>query len=235
MSPETREFLDRLRDAEDPTSEDQRRVLAGVRAALVAGAAGSVGTTASNASAAAAKVQLPWSLASGLKWVGTIALVGALGWVGGLLPFPTEVPKGPNFAAPPPAQPFKAAPAAQLPSASAPSALPPPKPLESSEPQKRMAPGKPLQVESLREEIELLAEVTAALDRGDGAAALARLDGHVTGDRQLLAERQAARIRALCLLGRAGEARAAAGAFLRAHPMSIQRAGIERSCAGSGE
>jgi hypothetical protein len=234
MSPETRAFLDGVRDADDPTGEDQRRVLSAVRAALATGAAGAVATTASNASAAAAKAQLPWGLMPGIKLAGVIAAVAAVSWVAGFLPLPSEQPKALDSGETPPTQQVPAAQEAQRPSASAPSP-PLPVPRASTEPQKRLAPSKPQQVASLREEIELLAAVTRALDGGDGAAALARLDGHVTGDRQFLAERQAARIRALCLLGRAGEARAAAFAFLRAHPTSVQREGIERSCAGSGE
>ena len=85
----------------------------------------------------------------------------------------------------------------------------------------------------MREEIALLADVQAALERGDGAKALTRLDGHVTTDRQLLAERSAARILALCLLGRDTEARRAALVFMHAHPASVQRTAVERSCAGT--
>jgi hypothetical protein len=233
MSPETRVFLDGVREAEDPSAEDQRRVLSGVRAALAAGAAGTVGTTVSNGSAAGAKAQLPWSLVTGLKLTGVIAGVAAVGWAAGLLPFSSDTPASPGSAAAPLPRP-PAAQEAQRPSASPPP-LPAPASVVSTEPLKRAAPRKPLQVPSLREEIELLAEVTRALDRGDGAAALRRLDGHVSADRQLLAERQAARIKALCLLGRGREARAAAVEFLRAHPTSVQREGIERSCAGFGK
>jgi hypothetical protein len=233
MSPETRVFLDGVRDAEDPSAEDQRRVLSGVRAALAAGAAGAAGTTVSNASAAGAKAQLPWSLVGGLRLAGVMAGVAAVGWAAGILPLSSDTSKAPDTAATPPARP-PSAPELQHPVTSA---SPPPTPTSvvSSEPRKRATRGKPLQVASLREEIELLAEVTRALDRGDGAAALARLDGHVSADRQLLAERQAARIKALCLLGRGREARVAAVDFLRAHPTSVQREGIERSCAGSGK
>src|SRR5688500_2206099 len=102
MSPETRAFLDRLRHAEDPTAEDQRRVLSGVRAAIVAGAAAGVGTIAPNASAAGAKSQLPWALSPVLKLAGGIAAVAAVSWVGGFLPFPSEEPKAPHSAVTPP-------------------------------------------------------------------------------------------------------------------------------------
>lgn len=71
----------------------------------------------------------------------------------------------------------------------------------------------------------------AALARGDGAAALRQLDQHVTNDRRLLAERRAARVLALCSLGRTSEAVQAMEVFLREHPASVQRSAVERSCA----
>ena len=87
--------------------------------------------------------------------------------------------------------------------------------------------------DTLRGEIELLEDVRSALERGDGGRALQRLDAHVTGDRQLLAERRAARILALCQLGRIDEARRDAASLLRDEPASLQRAAVERSCAGA--
>ena len=87
--------------------------------------------------------------------------------------------------------------------------------------------------DTLRGEIELLEDVRSALERGDGGRALQRLDAHVTGDRQLLAERRAARILALSQLGRIDEARRDAASLLRDEPASLQRAAVERSCAGA--
>jgi hypothetical protein len=86
---------------------------------------------------------------------------------------------------------------------------------------------------ALRVEIALLERVQGALRRGDAAAALRELDAHHTADRVLLAERQAARILALCLLGERVEARRAAQLFESQHPDSPQRAAIESSCANS--
>ena len=70
-----------------------------------------------------------------------------------------------------------------------------------------------------------------ALRQGDGEAALRALDTHTTDDRILLAERSAARILALCSVGRVAEARRAAARFRRDHPESVQRDAIARSCA----
>lgn len=83
---------------------------------------------------------------------------------------------------------------------------------------------------SLHDELALLAEVQASLKRGDGDAALRRLDAHATTDQQLLAERDAARVLALCAAGRATEARAAADAFLLGHPSSPQRTAVADAC-----
>jgi hypothetical protein len=84
---------------------------------------------------------------------------------------------------------------------------------------------------SLRAELDLLREAQGALDRADGDAALRALDAHPSESGQLLAERQAARVLALCLLGRTAEARDAAARFLKVYPTSVHRHAIERSCA----
>jgi hypothetical protein len=73
--------------------------------------------------------------------------------------------------------------------------------------------------------------VQAALKRADGAAALRELDAHDPTDRGWLPERRAARILALCMLGRVAEARQAAAQFAEQHPDSVQREAIARSCA----
>jgi RNA polymerase sigma-70 factor (ECF subfamily) len=86
---------------------------------------------------------------------------------------------------------------------------------------------------SLRAEIALLAEVQRALERSDGMTALGLLERHVTSDRQLAAERAAARIRALCAVGRVDEARRRAVEFVRAYPASVQRPAVEGSCAAT--
>jgi hypothetical protein len=86
-------------------------------------------------------------------------------------------------------------------------------------------------VATLRRELELLGRVQTALQRGDGVTALRELDTHTTRDRRLLAEREAARIVALCLLGRVAEARHAAERFGKQHPGSVQHEAIATSCA----
>jgi hypothetical protein len=226
MSPETRAFLDGVRHADDPAPEDERRVLAAVHAAVAAGVVvvGSVGVSK------VAKVTTFFGL-SALKLGGMLVAIGALSWTLGWAlsardtpPARVMTPSGRAVSGPAPIATI----ARPVASAREEQEKPPARLRASSEPVVRdPSPA------SLREEIALLAEVRAALARGDGATALARLDAHVTTDRQLRAERRAARILALCAVGRADEARRAASEFLRNEPNSLQRAAIERSCAGT--
>jgi hypothetical protein len=67
---------------------------------------------------------------------------------------------------------------------------------------------------------------------GDAARALALLEEQSAGGAQLREERAAARILALCQLGRADEARAAAAAFLAERPSSPLTDRVRASCAG---
>jgi len=85
-------------------------------------------------------------------------------------------------------------------------------------------------------EIVLLRDARAALRRGDAASALALLDVH---DRRFPAgalgeDCSAARIHALCALGRVDEVRVLAAQFVAAHPVSPHAAMVRASCsAGS--
>ena len=226
MSPEARAFLDSVRSAEDPTPADERRVLAAVRATV---AFGLVTNTALGASKTATPVGFSGVLGIkvGVALLGVVAATALVSFAPSFLdrdrptlhqpvaPSPgraavTEAPAPPTSAA------VRANPAGT------------PAPSASEQGFARPAPNRV----SLRDEIAVLSDVRAAIERGDGAAALQRLDEHVTDDRQLLAERSAARILALCSLGRSEEAGRAAAAFRREHPRSIQRTAVERSCAG---
>ena len=236
MSPETRSFLAEIRHAEDPTAADERRVLAALQAALVAGSVTGAGVAASKATKL-----FGVSGASGLKLVGALVSVGTAVWLASSVPFRSDA-RDPAAARRLTAHSPLAPPAAAVTSASAapavsttaspqPSALP----VRAEARSRGPSPAEPRSsAPSVREEIQLLADVRAALARGDGAAALRRLDEHVTADRQFSAERSAARILALCSLGRVAEARRAADAFLRDHPRSVQRTAVERSCVSRG-
>jgi hypothetical protein len=87
--------------------------------------------------------------------------------------------------------------------------------------------------DSVVEEAALLHAARGALAGGDARAALALLDEH--GARfpkgALIAERQAARVFALCALGWSTEARRAASAFLAQNPRSPLAARVRNACA----
>jgi hypothetical protein len=119
--------------------------------------------------------------------------------------------------------------AAPAPSATAPDTAPAARETRAAPARASAAPGRP---PSLRAELALLSQVQAALQRGEGGEALRLLDEHRTSDRQLHAERAAARVLALCAAGKTEEARSAAAAFTRQHPGSVQASAVARSCAG---
>ncbi len=84
-------------------------------------------------------------------------------------------------------------------------------------------------------EVRLLGEAQAAIRSGDAPGALALLDGyeHRFPKGALGEERDAARIAALCALGRVAEAREATERFLRAAPLSPLGGPIRASCGAS--
>jgi RNA polymerase sigma-70 factor (ECF subfamily) len=238
MSPETRAFLDAVRAADDPTPDDERRVLTAVRATIATGAT-------LGAAIAVSKTAKLFSggIASGLKLGGLLVGLGVTAWIAST----TLSTRGLESPAKPAAtqhaedaQVPRVMPRAPLPRSadeapevarSHPATPPSPKPDAPSSTATR-AGATSSAPPSLRDEIALLADVKTALDRGDGATALKRLDERPSVDRRLLAERKAARVLALCLLGRTREAEQSARAFFREHPSSVQRTAIERSCAG---
>lgn len=235
MTPDTRAFLDEVRRAEDPSAEDEARVLAAVRTTVTVGAA-------AGAAVGVSKLGKLWALlvAPSVK-IGVLAIgvSGAALGVGASL--------SSSEGAPPPPQPQGqvAAVAASVPVASARVATeapppkqpevepPPPEPAVVVKPPPRAAASAPPEVASLRRELEHLAAVQRALQQGDAEKALKQLDEHETSDAQLLAERRAARVLALCAAGRVQQARRARSEFLAAHPASPQRAAVEGACVTS--
>lgn len=227
MKPETRAFLDSIRSSEDPTAEDERRVLAAVRVSLATGATFGVGLGASKASKALNVAGIP-----GAK-LAILALCAAAATGDGrsarLHVAPIATLSDPILAAS--ANELSAEGGNEGPTAP-PSNSVKLRPLTGGA-RKPVTPkpavhGKP--IPSLRAEIQLLKGVQRALRGGNAGRALAMLDRHQTNDRQLAAERDAARIRALCALGRIDEARRAAAALTKAHPQSVQVAAL-KSCA----
>jgi len=225
MRRETHAFLELVRDAEDPTRADEQRVQRALQAAIAAPLSVHADELASFQTSAGGSAKL-----GGLGAKLHLVMVCALGVSvaadtseparhvpePALAPLtaPARGPDPPEMPAPPLLD-------------EAPSRAPRPAPL----------PARPARTPSegrggtLRRELELLRSVQSALKRGDGQAALRELDAHRTADRELLAERQAARILALCLLGRVAEARRGAREFSIRHPESLQHEAIMSSCA----
>ncbi|AKU98616.1 hypothetical protein AKJ09_05280 [Labilithrix luteola] len=89
--------------------------------------------------------------------------------------------------------------------------------------------------EAFDAEMAVMREVQVALRSHDAARALAALDAHDArfGGGALAEERAAARVIALCDLGRQAEASAARSAFLASFPRSLQAERVRRACASS--
>jgi len=226
MTPETRDFLDQVRDGDDPTQEDERRVRAAVRAAVAVGGTAGAGVGVSQLGRLLAAFGTPAAKVTGVT-LGVVAVAGAA--VVTIQTRPALGPASPAAVAQPPSagaseiRPVLTASSPAEPVAEARPTAPAPGP-------SRVRPKRARRARSLQAELELLAAVQDDIKRGRGQDALRRLDGHDTDDTQLLEERQAARILALCAAGRTAQARQAAAVFMREHPASAHRAVIERSC-----
>jgi hypothetical protein len=255
MRRETEAFLNLVRDAEDPTRADEVRVQRALRAAIAAGVAPSVapgapegtwfGEALSKLGLSGAKLNMIAALAALTLATGDADRPRGGADAGGVLsasstavpdpaatallePAPAES-RAPRLA-PAPAVPDPAVPDAATPAPRA-SALERAKPRARTAAAKAPARAAPAAASNLRAELDLLQRVQAALKRGDAAFALHELEAHRTEDSTLLAERRAARILALCQLGRIADARRAAAVFAEQHPDSLQRAAVDGSCA----
>jgi hypothetical protein len=82
------------------------------------------------------------------------------------------------------------------------------------------------------DELGVIREAQGALQAGDANRALSLLDEHSAANRQgiLREERMAARVLALCELGRTDEARAEAARFLRESPASPLASRVRSAC-----
>jgi RNA polymerase sigma factor (sigma-70 family) len=88
---------------------------------------------------------------------------------------------------------------------------------------------------SLARQNQMLVDAAGHLRDGASEEALAIVDQHAAEfpDGPLADARTALRIEALCMAGKTAQARGEARVFLRAHPRSLVRARIERSCVGT--
>lgn len=234
LGPEAREILRRGRDVDDPTPADRARLRRAILAGIAAGTAAAAGEQAAEA-AAAAKTGTALTL-GGAAWKGFVVLIVA-GAVGAglatppapktLMPVATSFSVGEKEPAPraiasetpepsPSASSKTDAPRRALPkTTTAPSAAPNPEPDDT-----------------LLAETRRLREAHGALQGGDAERALALLDAQ-TADaegQKLREERAAARVLALCKLGRVAEANEEASRFLQASPRSPLADRVRKAC-----
>jgi hypothetical protein len=89
--------------------------------------------------------------------------------------------------------------------------------------------------DALAAELARMHAARAALTRGDAYAALRELatDERAGDSGQLVEERRALRVEALCLAGKRPQARAEAQQFARDYPRSTQRERVAEACAGA--
>ncbi len=237
LGPESKAVLDAARQGDDPTEADRERVRAAIASRLAAGAAAGLGlATAARSSTAALRAGLAAKALVG------VALVCAIGASAVMLARTSPSPAAPavGVAAPPPA----------------PIAPPALAPTDTSDgwngsrgpatpgglhPTARVAPVAASAAASARSapatadvaaEVRLLGEAHTAMRGGQAEQALVLLDEHARRYPKgaLGEERDAARVAALCALGRTSEAREATDRFLRSAPRSPLAGPVRASC-----
>lgn len=203
------------------------------------GAAG-IGGTASSAVVSSAGITSSWLAKAALG----IVLAGGAGaaylHAGHTAPVADKVaPQPPQTApaqivAPPAAAPVSVEPASRapvIPGSGAPVQVAVTRRLKRASP-----PGPATAPASLAVEVQLMHDVDAALKSGHAEWALALLDERREGDGGYMREeRAAARVFALCQLGRVESARAAASRFLRDRPRSPLATRVKATCSSPPE
>jgi hypothetical protein len=253
LGPQAKALLDAALDGDEPTPEERARVRTAIAANLAVGAA-AVGQSAAAAKTAAAGAVGAGSAAAGTgtavgiaaKAVLSLTLVSAVG-AGTTLYVrsssshrearPPTVPSFVQTASPggrslPPevAAPV-AAPA--MATTSLESSKPSAKPLASAAAPPSVVHAHTRSTSSdVEAEVLLIGEAHRALQSGNASGALVMLDEHARRypAGALGEERDAARIAALCALGRVAEGRDAADRFLREFPSSPLAARVRTSC-----
>jgi hypothetical protein len=220
MDPELRSLLDAAKpaDAAPDTSRArlEARLVAGL--ALGAGAAAGGGALAAKAGAKAALAHLA------LPVLVAFTLGGAVGAAVMRATFTPPAPQVVYVDRPVPAPSAPTEPPPPVPSASASATAAPPVPAPSPASSRG---------DSVAAERRMLDGARLALERGDGAAALAEAERHArtfpTG--ALVQEREAIAIRALVMLGRRDDAQARARRFVVRFPDSLLRPAVEAAVA----
>ena len=221
LSPEARELVDDGLSVLRPSSRDRARVTSALAARL-----GTAALLLPHAASAMPKPVPVWpklakitaSLSAG------VAVIGASYWVTQTAPAPVEAPvKPPAIAAP--VVTHAAPPASNVESADVPpSALAPEPP---ATPARRL-----VAVDPLAEEVAILSKATSALRAGNPAEGLRLLDEHQRRfpKGRLAEERRAARIQALCAMGKLSAAEAELSRLAQSSPRSPHLARAQRAC-----
>jgi hypothetical protein len=246
LSVEARALVERVGLADGPSAERRARVKRHLVAALATAGAGIGGVTSAataSAHAGAAGVVLGTATGKGALTLGSIAVWLAAGaGLGTVVSAPALVMKlnaAEQGALPAAPAPHVEREAEAMPHAEPPPATTPPA-LGVSEARSEQKPAVPAPTSaaapSLAEEVRLLESAQRELAAGRASSALGLLDEHARRFHagSLAEERAAARVLALCQLGRNAEAKQAASAFVVAFPRSPLLPRLSSSCALAG-
>jgi hypothetical protein len=165
-----------------------------------------------------------------LTIVGTLGVVGTLAGVAYFSRHGAHVPGAPNAIQPSPTQQYSSVPEQEATR----TVSPPAEEATSTDPVKIEPPAHSAKAahDSLGEEVQILSRAERELHNGRPALALKALDEHQRrfSSGALAQERSAARIQALCALGRTSEARAESVKLMRSSPNSPQAAQARLPC-----
>jgi hypothetical protein len=224
LNPRAQALVEAGRGALRPTAADRERIHAALRSRL--GDAAFLG--AGEASTPAVSVPKPWRAI-----VSTVAV--GLGVAGTALYFGLREPARPAAAAS--VTPTSAAIASPNRASEEPSSAPMPRSPATVEPAasvSRRAPER-FAPDRLAQEVAILSRAASELHAGQAASALKAIDEHQSKfpNGLLTEERRAARVQALCALGRRAEADAELSRLTRAAPQSPHVARARQFCAAT--
>ncbi|WP_437332592.1 hypothetical protein [Sorangium sp. So ce394] len=256
LGPLSRSIIEAARNGDRSTAADRARVRAKLRKSLAVGAAVTAGGAAKAGFAmVSAKAALPWGVVALLAPAAVVTALHAAQGEPKAVPRASTASAAVIERARAAAAAQPAASDDRAPRASAESPRAPPRPIEPTEgeeldppqaartqpttprraprPAASGGPGAPPEVpaeDPLVAETRRLREVHEALRRGDPARALSLLDAADAGGQELREERAAARVVALCDLGKTAEGRAAMVELLRKSPGSPYSGRVRAAC-----
>lgn len=217
LKPEAEKLVQATREALRPTEADRERVFAALLPQLGAAGLGDGGASGAAQASSTAKATL-------LKISTGVVGLGVAG--GGLFLALRSEPLPAETAVPAPAKPVPtSAPIEPAPEKVAPVAPEP-------EPTQQRTPAASRSADNLAKEVAILSRASAELRAGRPAAALKALEEHQREfpGGMLAQERTAARIQALCALGRTKEARSELARLSRSSPNSPHEARARKAC-----